>query len=333
METNNYMDKKLEDDVINCKDLHELKTVIIPRLRKQQTAWKDKIKEIIDESGYAKNEFAQLCHVSRGTVYKWCNGSVPNDKNKFIRIGIVAGYDIKKVNELLTRYGHYAELYAKRLEDCVCIFVLSHNYGKGAINQYDYILDEIKQRLFMYQKGTGYDIPTDELLKKLILLKKEKELEEFVNESVNIFLFVNQKLYSYIKSTIQNIDPISINCMAERQGWTSSLRQCVSEVRQNKWYPNRYKLISLGVHFGFSYEKINQMLMIAHMEPLQATNIAESVIIFILKNAGSNKMIMEANKKEKADLLCVFAKEIIKNLGLPELEVFYREFEDIDGEK
>ena len=325
--------EKLNDEAISCRDIRELKEIIIPKIKRQYIAWKDKITEIIDESGYTKKQFARLCHVSRGTLYKWCNGSIPNDRDKYIRVGLVAGYDIQQVNELLQRYGHYSKLYPKRLEDSVCIFVLSQKYEKEVIEKYDYILEKIQKILCADEGKAEGDIPTDEFYKELTRLKGEEELEEFITSSVNVFSFANQRLYAYIKSLLLNVQLGSMNYLAERQGWSSSLRQCISEIRQNKWYPNRKKLISLGMHLGLNYNEINEMLNIAHMEPLNAIHVADSVIIFILVNADRNEMMKGADEKQRADWLCIYAKEILSNLMLPELEMFYREFEDIDGEK
>lgn len=242
--------EKLNDEAISCRDIRELKEIIIPKIKRQYIAWKDKITEIIDQSGYTKKQFARLCHVSRGTLYKWCNGSIPNDRDKYIRVGLVAGYDIQQINELLQRYGHYSKLYPKRLEDSVCIFVLSQKYEKEVIEKYDYILEKIQKILCADEGKAEGDIPTDEFYKELTLLKGEEELEEFITSSVNVFSFAHQRLYAYIKSLLLNVQLGSMNYLAERQGWSSSLRQCISEIRQNKWYPNRKKLISL--HFMMS---------------------------------------------------------------------------------
>ena len=91
-------------------------------IRSQQEEWSKKVAEIIDTNGYTKSKFAELCGVSRVTVDKWCKGSVPKNRETFLRIGMVAKYDVENMNVFLQRYGQYPGLYSKSLEDCICIY-------------------------------------------------------------------------------------------------------------------------------------------------------------------------------------------------------------------
>ena len=86
--------------------------------------------------------------------------------------------------------------------------------------------------------------------------------------------------------------------MAQIQGWSSSLRQCVSAINQNKWYPTRNKVISLGLHLSMDHEQIDELLELAHMEPLCAKN----------------------------------AREILSKLKLPEIDSFLAELPEEDDE-
>ena len=60
-----------------------------------------KVNQIITENGYTKSKFAELCGVSRVSVDKWCKGSIPKNRETFLRIGMAARYDVEKMNQLL----------------------------------------------------------------------------------------------------------------------------------------------------------------------------------------------------------------------------------------
>ena len=107
----------------------------------------EKINQIITDSGLTKSIFAVVCGVSRVSVNKWCKGAIPKNRETFLRIGMVAGYDLERMNQLLRRYGQYPALYSKSLEDCVCIFVLERKYGLETLEKYNYILDKNKANI------------------------------------------------------------------------------------------------------------------------------------------------------------------------------------------
>ena len=113
--------------------------------------------------------------------------------------------------------------------------------------------------------------------------------------------------------------------MAVVQGWSSSLRQCVSAIRQNKWYPTRNKIISLGLHLSMDHEQVDKMLELAHMEPLYAKNIFESVIIFILDTASLNNIFDTESDEFDPDELCKYARKILSELDYPEMDTFISE--------
>ena len=78
------------------------------------------------------------------------------------------------------------------------------------------------------------------------------------------------------------------------------------------------------------HDQIDEMLMLAHMEPLCAKNIFESVIMFILDDASLNDMLDAGSDEYDPDQLCRYAKEILDDLKLPEIESFISELAGID---
>lgn len=323
----------IKDEISKCENLEELKEKIFPIVKSQQEQWAGKVNEIISESGYTKSKFADLCGVSRVSVDKWCKGALPRNRETFLRIGMVAGYDVNQMNQLLQRYGRYPALYSKSLEDCICIFVLSNDYGDQTINKYQYILDKIKGSITRDDENESENISTVKFDARLAEVQDEDEMERFIADNIAIFSYAYHKFYAYVKMCIySNYQEFasSIFEMAEGQGWSSSLRQCVSAIRQNKWYPTRNKIISLGLHLCIEHDQIDEMLMLAHMEPLCAKNIFESVIMFILDDASLNDMLDAGSDEYDPDQLCRYAKEILDDLKLPEIESFISELAGID---
>jgi len=334
-ESNNFKTEYIREEISRCEDIDELKKRIFPLIKSQQEEWMQKVAEIISRNGYTKSKFAELCGVSRVTVDKWCKGSIPKNRETFLRIGMVAKYDVEHMNVFLQRYGQYPALYSKSLEDCVCMFVLSQNYGEEGIEKYHYILNKIKDSIIRDENASMENVSTAKFDAKLSEIHDEDELERFITDNIAMFSYTYHKFYAYVKMCISvNYQEFATSVfeMAEGQGWSSSLRQCVSAIRQNKWYPTRNKIISLGIHLSMDHEQIDEMLQLAHMEPLCAKNIFESVIMFILDDASLNNMLDADSDEYDPDELCRYAKEVLSELEMPEVASFISELAEIDNE-
>lgn len=322
----------IRNEIAKCEDIGELKERILPMIKTQQEQWTRKINDIIQESGLTKSKFADISGVSRVAVNKWCNGSIPKNRETFLRIGMAAGYGREKMDQLLQRYGQYPALYAKSLEDCVCIFVLDKDYGEETIEKYNYILGKIKENI-INSNNEAEDISTVLFDEKLSNVKNVDELEAFIADNTAIFSTTYHKFYAYVKMHIMaNYQDFggSVFELAEGQGWSSSLRQCVSAIRQGKWYPTRNKIISLGLHLSMDHDQIDEMLELAHMEPLCAKNAFESVIMFILDDASLNNLLDNGSEEFDPDELCRYAREVLKEFDLPEVESFITELPEMD---
>lgn len=331
---NNIETVYIKDEISRCEDIEELKKKIFPLIKTQEEEWGRKINEIIAENGYSKTHFAELCGVSRVTVDKWCKGTLPKNREKLLVIGMAANYDVERMNQFLQRYGRYPALYAKSLEDCVCIYVLNQGLGEKAIEKYKYILERIQDSISgKNMKEEGEDVTTDKFQAKLSEVRDEDELEQFITDNIALFSMAYSKLYSYIILFLdENEYAVNDYEMALSQGWSSSLRQCVSAIRQRKWYPTRNKIISLGLHLIMDHDQIDEVLKLAHMEPLCAKNIFESVIMYILDDASLNDVFDEDSDGYNPDGLCIYAKNILAQLQLPEIDSFMTEIEEISDE-
>ncbi len=320
----------IKDKISRCEDINELREQIFPLLKSQQEQWKKKISEIISETGYTKVLFSEKCGVSRVTVDKWCKGSIPRNREQFIQIGLAAGYDLDRMNQLLWRYGRYPALYSKSLEDCICIYVLNHKSGVDSWKLYHEILGKIKDHIISETDSEAKDVTTQRFDEKLSEVSSEDELDRFINDNIAVFSMAYKKLYSYILANISANYTKNVYELAESQGWSSSLRQCVSEINQNKWYPTRNKIISIGLHLSMDHDQIDEMLSMAHMEPLCAKNIFESIIMFILDDANLNDIMNEDAADYDPDALCKYAGKVFEELSLPETDFFVSEISEID---
>ena len=331
----------LEDKESRCESIEELKEEIIPLLKTQSEQWREKIGDIFNGSGLTKTDFAKKCGISRVMLDKWLEGAIPNSRERFIRIGLVAGYGKDEINRLLQRYGGYPGLYAKSLEDAVCFFVIEHAEsltaeGGSLYDIYEDILGEIRSRILSEDDGPAEDLATTTLERKLSEVGDKDELAVFVDRYSAVFAMSFKKLYSYILVNLEaNKDDYlntSTSAMAEAQGWSSSLRQCISAIKQNKWYPTRNKIISIGFHLSMDYDQINEMLDIAHMEHLCAKNIFESVVIYVLNDAELNLGLEKGEDGYDPTGLCDYAYKIMADLDIPEITDFISEIRIPDPE-
>lgn len=322
----------LNGKILNCECVDDLRLEILPQIKTQKEQWQTKINEIIEQNGYNKTSFAKKCKVSRQAVNGWKNGIIPKNREQFIKIGMAACYNVEQMNFLLTRYGRYSGLYSKNLEDCICIFVLNSEYGENALEIYDEIHNEILKLITNINMKEVNNLTTYKFNEKLSQVKNYDDLEKFIIDNAMMFTYEYYKFYAYVNMFIKSNYTHASNPyeLANAQGWSSSLRQSVSNINQKKWGPTRNKIISLGLHLSMDRDQIDNMLELAHMEPLCANNIFESVIIFILEDASLNNMLEKENEDFNPDDLCIYAKRVIEEINIPEVNGFMSEIVEID---
>ena len=167
---------------------------------------------------------------------------------------------------------------------------------------------------------------TGAYFQKLSDIKTVAELTEFVERHAKVYKQQYHKLYSYIKLYIANnlltdeSAKDSIYALAERQQWSASLRTCVSQINQKKWYPQRNKLISLGIHLNMDADQINYMLELAHMCSLYPKNPFEGAIIFALVSAELEDFVGLTGSD-----LCWYVRSVLEALDYTDIEFFLEE--------
>lgn len=320
-----------DDKTQRCETIEEFKNEIVPELESLREQWRQKVLQMLEETGYTKVKFAKLCNVSRQTLDKWCKGiSMPDKREQYLKIGMAANYGIEEMNLLLQRYGRYSGLYSKTLEDCVCMFVLQQNYGAESYEKYQYILNRIKDNIFGFD-AEGEDITTAKFDEKLARVEGENELERFITENIALFSLTYRKLYSRIK--LEREERMHYKTDSEAvaaENFRSNIQKSMSEMNQNKWEPRRNKIICFGLHLGMDVDEINELLALAHMEPLCAKNIYESAIIFAVQNVF---LSLDDESDNLPWDIYESVKNLLKQLEWPEIEDFLSEKEEKKDEQ
>lgn len=323
-----YSTGVIETELNECSALEELKERILPLLQSQREAWSKKLEEIMSQRGLGCAQLARLCKVSEPAVRKWRRGAIPQSRDMFLRIGFAAGYSLPEMNAFLKRYGKCPQLYARSLEDSVCIFILNSDAQEHTYESYLRVLDRAKQELETTTAAGGGEYSTEYLQNGYLHLDSQEEMLAFVREAAPSFKRAYAKLYSdviaFLKVNLQSEYSVegdgrqaSFHSMAEESCWSSSLRHCVSDIRAKRWFPLRHKVISLGLHLNMGVDAINRMLEHAQMEPLYAKNPVEAAVMWAINEAqlcSENDEIIADGSSD----LCLFVKDILEQLGLTE---------------
>lgn len=333
---NLYSTQLLHEHILYCDNQEDFKKEILDSLQSQRMLWKEKVSSIMEEKGYNLTAFAKLCKVSRVAVKKWCDGSLPQSRELFVRIGFAADYNLTQMNQFLQRFGRYPALYPKSLEDSVYIFVLNsetlpHTFAMcEEIEQkiHSAVLEE-KRDAALQETGSieeaDYDCSTAALLTGLLDVETETQMASFVQKNKEAYRHAYENFYAYVKAFIEknNTDIVtgktgSLHALAELQNWSSSLRKCAASIYRGEYFPQRRKVIALGLYLNMNLEQLNIALCLAGMEELYAKNPLESAIIYALQDAELNDMIACDGNVEAYEYVC----KVLKELQIPEAEEF-----------
>ncbi|MCR5726686.1 MAG: helix-turn-helix domain-containing protein [Lachnospiraceae bacterium] len=321
-----YSTGTLKDYIERCETTDEFNELLIS-ISSQKEEWKKVIRSIMEKGNLSVSSMAEKCGVSRQAVMKWQKGSIPKSRDLFIRIALAAEYSLDEANDFLMRYGRCPALYAKSLEDAIYIFLLSSEHIDHTYKSYQKITEELKLNMNM-TRSTDMDDSweTGAYMEMLMDMDSFEELTRFVSDHAEAFKRQYDKLYAYVRVYIESnlltddSSEDSIYALAERQQWSASLRRCVSEINNKKWYPQRNKIISLGIHLNMDLEQLNYMLRLAHMSELYAKNPFEGAIIFAMTSAELEDYVGLTGSD-----LCWYVKNILESLDYSDIEFFLEE--------
>jgi hypothetical protein len=288
----------LEIEVEKCEDIDDVRQ-IFNRFSKYYVDWKDYINKLVEEhAGFSPGNLAKLCGFSVNTVKKWCgNGDMPRSRKEFLKLGIGLGFNLDEINRLLQRYGKYHKLYAKNIEDAICIFSISNKLSFGEFEQLK------KEFIEIYaQSGEGNDliVSTEQIQSDILSLKLKQELAVFISDNYAVFSNAYKKLINFIDAYVKincldftgTDGKDSLNALLEMQVKSPKLvagfNDMVSELRRHKTIPDKSKLIAFGLYLNMTMDDVNLMLGMAGFEPLCAKDKLESVLIYALNNIALN---------------------------------------------
>lgn len=324
-----YPTETIADYLLQCDDIETLKQQILPLLETQRSRWKDKLEQLLQENRYSCKDLAQLCQVSRQSVQKWRNGSLPQSRDMFLRIGFAAGYDLEEMNRFLARYGRYSQLYARSLEDSLAIFILRSQTIPHTYAAYQELMQIVGNEIDINTPPDAPAYTTRTLSVGLEHLQTVTDMMNFARENVPSYRRSYEKLYQYILAFLnENLASggadsrdrtSSFHQMANESGWSSSLRHCICQIRNGKWFPLRNKILSLGLHLNMNVSAINQMMKLARMEPLYPQNPVEAAVIWAVNEAELCSEEGELLPDGSRDL-CLFVKDILTRLAISESE-------------
>ena len=300
----------LNEMILGSGDQDDFREQILHIVDEQKTDFQRRIRRIMEEQGYSKETLARACGVSRQSVIKWCSGSVPQSREMFIRIGFAAHYSLEEMDHFLQRYGRYPKLYVKSPEDCVYRFVLLSKELPHTFETCLKLMKTVEQ--YIDSERTPMQLQETGVLEEQFLkLKKEDEFLRFIRENMIGSEMPFADFYAYIKiyllantsmeEEIAGDGRISVNELAQEQGWTAQMRKSVSAIRRGKWFPVRRQVIELGLYLNMNYAQINKALSLAKMEPLCSKNPQEAAIIFALKEAELEEMIFTDGSSQLHD--------------------------------
>lgn len=321
----------IEANLNNCDDIEQLKEQILPLLQDQRAAWSEKMEQILKDCPCKK--LAQLCNVSEPAVRKWRRGALPQSRDMYLRIGFAAGYDLNAMNMFLQRYGKCPQLYVKSLEDSVCIFILCSQTIEHTYAQYARLLKMVKNELqgvTYKEENQEHPMSTAYLSAQIAGMSTEDEMIKFAKENASVFRQTYARLYNYVNAyltinlssehlTEDDGRKPSFHAMATASEWSSSLRHCIYQIRNKRWFPLRHKVISLGLHLNMDADAIDQMLRYAQMEPLYAKSPIEASIKWAV---GEMKLSSVEDEiiQDGSSALRDYVKDVLTKLDLSENE-------------
>lgn len=324
--------EQVENDILKCRDVDELKKYILPEMKAQEKMWSEKITEIANSSGMSDSDFAGVCGFTRQSLYKWKRGRVP-DRKSMMRIGLTAGYSLPEMNTFLMRYGRYPHLNLKNIDDCICEYVINMHLERDAAKKFIDICVEIDGRTSEKLSLEGSETSTASLENRLSDIEDDEDLMRFIDENSIDMYGAYTHLADVIDERIKDSYAGSVNSLADSQNWTSFMRQRVSQIRQKKCIPDRKDVILLGLYLGIEAGEIDELLETARMNELYPKNPLEGTILFALKDASEKGLYDMSRQDFDTDNIYRYVRKVLLEVGIPEAKPYLHELSDSRKER
>jgi len=301
---NMILDKTIyvESDIYHKRSIKDLLDYI--RQEKDNFLnWQFYINEQLQLRGCSYEKFGKMSGFSKNTIKTWCcNGTMPRSRDMFIKLAFGLKMNIDETNELLVKYGKYSALYAKDLYDAITIYVINQRINNWDDENYNY--DSLEKWYKKFEKITEehqvnpkyYNDPkTIGIFNEIENIKDDSTFEKYVLDNKEIFFSTYSSLICFIEDFIEiRLSEKSDDIAEEKYSWhkyvtdkglDSSFEIMLSRLKHNGVLPKREQLIALGIHLNMVANDINKMLSLANMRELYARDMAESLIMYLLRNA------------------------------------------------
>ncbi len=265
--------------------------------------WQFYITEQLQLRGCSYEKFGKMSGFSKNTIKSWCcNGTMPRSRDMFIKLAFGLKMNIDETNELLVKYGKYSALYAKDLYDAITIYVINQRIDNWDDENYNY--ESLEKWYKKFEKISGehrvnpkyYNDPkTIGIFCNIADIRDDLAFEKYILANKDIFFSSYSSLICFIEDFIEiRLSEISDGMDEERYSWhkyitdkglDSSFEIMLSRLKHNGILPRREQLIALGIHLNMVANDINKMLSLANMRELYARDMAESLIMYLLRNA------------------------------------------------
>lgn len=294
--------------------------------------WEKYYNDIVDDYLKRNKKISQMdfykyiswqCGVSVDTVRKTWRKAFPSKRISFVFLLLALDMDIEQINCALNRYGKQPQLYVKNISDAICLYLVQSNKCEN-----DYPICErykrIEKRILDdLEKGSFDDIissldkgdkstPTDIMGVGFGKIADEDGFYNFVKSHLNEFKMAYTKLYKFIEDYMKE-NYFTMSMLTEYEGIHKNFNNKYSTLKKMCECPTRNELIALGIAMCMTVEELNQMLSVAHMEPMCPKDRIEAAIIFVISdirrnfpdifNDNSTDTGLELNEKEMLNYL------------------------------
>lgn len=292
----------VENDIYHKKNIKDLLDYI-QQEKDNFLDWQYYITELVQLRGCSYEKFGKMTGFSKNTIKSWCiNGTMPRTRDMFIKLAFGLKMNVEETNELLVKYGKYSALYVKDLYDAIIIYVINQRTDNWDDENYNYAslekwFDKFKQISGNRIINSKYynDPKTIGIFNDIASIQSDNVFEEYIMKNKEIFFSSYSALICFIENFIEiRLTEISDEIDAERYSWhkyvaerglDSSFEIMLSRLKHNGILPRREQLIVLGIHLNMVANDINKMLSLANMKELYARDKAESLVIYLLRNA------------------------------------------------
>lgn len=284
--------------------------------------WKKYINHLVEINGGKYTRFAQKTGFSKNTVKKWCTeGKKPQNRDDFIKIAFGVNMNLEETNKLLKKYGSYAELYPKDLNDAIIIYLLNRRQGDydnpqfsyASIEQWTNQLASIREEIIESQKrrlerlSNRTTVQTTLAFNTIKAIDNDKDFETYILQNKSVFFSTYDKLILFIDDFIgmqkekhahlhdEDEPGYSLHALAQQKGLNKTLENAVSMLKQNRILPKRHQLITLGILLNMTEQDLNHMLNLANMLPLYPRDQIDALMIYLLTSAVRENPELESS--------------------------------------